>query len=213
MRGARLPEFSQTGNKAGGLCPHMPFCFVLHTRGIFFFPPTWEFSLSLELFKANTFHPPAKATSGRALSRRPSDVLKITSGSAVTLKSADKILTQRGKLEIFQCHFYCNNLEYLHALWQPKGNIFPQSKSDPFSSGAEGSFCPFCQDHPQMKGDGNGNTKYSPLFTSPAATNLGQHQCREKVLSKVGVREEEENSVFAMSQNFPSHPPHPCQSP
>lgn len=58
-----------------------------------------------------------------------------------------------------------------------------------------------------MKGDGNGNTKYRPLFTSPAATNLCQQQCREKVLPKVGVRVEEENSVFAMSQNSLSHTP------
>lgn len=140
-------------------------------------------------------------------------MLKITSGSAVTLKLVDKILTQRGKLQIFQCPFYSNNLEYLQALWQAKGNIFPQSKLGPFSWGAEGSFCPLCQDHSHMKGDGNGNTKYSPLFSSPAATNLHQHQCREKVLSKVGVREEEENSVFAMSQSFPSHPPSPTPLP
>lgn len=30
---------------------------------------------------------------------------------------------------------------------------------------------------------------------------------------KGGSEEEEENSVFVMSQSFPSHPPPPCQSP
>lgn len=60
-----------------------------------------------------------------------------------------------------------------------------------------------------MQGHRNGNIKCNPLFASPAATNPCQHQWRTNVLPKVGVREEEENSLFAISLSPSTSPWHP----
>lgn len=182
----------------------MPFCFVLHTQEWFIFFFNTRVQLISRTVQNQNLPSPNKSLAAGfylGLLRGVEENKWFSCDTEISRQDPDT----EGKISAISVPFLLQELGIPPSTLAAKRQHF-STKLGPFSSGAEGSFCPLCQDHPQMKGDGNGNTKYNPLFTSPAATNLLQHQCREKILPKVWVRDWEENGVFAMSQSSPSHP-------